>query len=71
MKEPKSTTISLQLADHSITYPKGVVKDVLVKVDKFIFPQILWCWTWRRMKMYRSFSDDLSFATGKTLIDVQ
>jgi len=38
MKEPKSTTISLQLVDHSIIYPKGVVEDVLVKIDKFIFP---------------------------------
>jgi len=28
----------LQLANCSITYPKGVVEDVLVKVDKFIFP---------------------------------
>ena len=32
------TTISLQLADRSIKYPRGVIKDVLVKVDKFIFP---------------------------------
>ncbi|XP_075515718.1 uncharacterized protein LOC142550529 [Primulina tabacum] len=36
--EVKSTTISLQLADRSIKYPRGVVEDVLVKVDKFIFP---------------------------------
>ncbi|XP_075499401.1 uncharacterized protein LOC142537792 [Primulina tabacum] len=35
--EVKPTTISLQLADRSIKYPRGVVEDVLVKVDKFIF----------------------------------
>ncbi|XP_073133386.1 uncharacterized protein [Henckelia pumila] len=35
--EMKSTMISLQLADRSITYPLGIVEDVLVKVDKFIF----------------------------------
>ncbi|XP_073133354.1 uncharacterized protein [Henckelia pumila] len=34
----KSTKISLQLADRSITYPLGIIEDVLVKVDKFIFP---------------------------------
>ncbi|XP_075486381.1 uncharacterized protein LOC142525987 [Primulina tabacum] len=34
----KPTTISLQLADRSIKYPRGVIEDVLVKVDKFIFP---------------------------------
>ncbi|XP_022877093.1 uncharacterized protein LOC111395346 [Olea europaea var. sylvestris] len=32
------TTFTLQLADRSITYPKGIIEDVLVKVDKFIFP---------------------------------
>ena len=31
------TTITLQLADRSITYPRGIIEDVLVKVDKFIF----------------------------------
>ena len=37
MDEPKSTNVSLQLADRSITYPKGILEDMLVKVDKFIF----------------------------------
>ncbi|XP_075473858.1 uncharacterized protein LOC142504902 [Primulina tabacum] len=36
--EVKPTTITLQLADRSLTYPHGIVEDVLVKVDKFIFP---------------------------------
>ncbi|KAI3445323.1 hypothetical protein Pfo_001988 [Paulownia fortunei] len=35
--EVKPSTITLQLADRSLTYPRGVVEDVLVKVDKFIF----------------------------------
>ncbi|XP_073137404.1 uncharacterized protein [Henckelia pumila] len=35
--EVRATTITLQLADRSITYPRGIVEDVLVKVDKFIF----------------------------------
>ena len=30
--------MTLQLADRSITYPEGKIEDVLVKVDKFIFP---------------------------------
>ena len=34
----KPTNMSLQLADHSIKKPYGVIEDVLVKVDKFIFP---------------------------------
>ncbi|XP_073294558.1 uncharacterized protein [Primulina huaijiensis] len=36
--EVKPTTITLQLADRSLKYPSGIVEDVLVKVDKFIFP---------------------------------
>ncbi|XP_073120537.1 uncharacterized protein [Henckelia pumila] len=38
MGEPKPTRVSLQLSDRSIKYPRGIIEDVLVKVDKFIFP---------------------------------
>ncbi|XP_061342861.1 uncharacterized protein LOC133289024 [Gastrolobium bilobum] len=38
IKELKPTTVSLQLADRSIRRPDGVIEDVLVKIDKFIFP---------------------------------
>ena len=38
LEEMKPTTIILQLIDRSIKYPMEVVDDVLVKVDKFIFP---------------------------------
>ena len=36
--EPKSTIISLQLADRSYQHPQGIIENVLVKVGKFIFP---------------------------------
>ncbi|XP_061354343.1 uncharacterized protein LOC133298976 [Gastrolobium bilobum] len=36
--ELKPTIVSLQLADRSIRRPDGVIEDVLVKIDKFIFP---------------------------------
>ena len=36
--ELKLTTITLSLADRSVKIPKGIVKDVLVKVDKFYYP---------------------------------
>ena len=36
--EARPTTVTLQLADRSLKHPRGVIKDVLVKVDKFIFP---------------------------------
>ncbi|XP_038896584.1 uncharacterized protein LOC120084839 [Benincasa hispida] len=34
----RPTTITLQLVDRSITHPEGKIEDVLVQVDKFIFP---------------------------------
>ncbi|XP_058745990.1 uncharacterized protein LOC131618849 [Vicia villosa] len=36
--EMKSTRMTLQLADKSTTSPYGVAQDILVKVDKFLFP---------------------------------
>ena len=36
--EIKPTRMTLQLTDRSIKYPNGVVEDVLVKVNKFLFP---------------------------------
>ncbi|XP_052488025.1 uncharacterized protein LOC128041754 [Gossypium raimondii] len=36
--EPKPTRMSIQLADRFVKYPRGIIEDGLVKVDKFIFP---------------------------------
>jgi len=38
IREPKPTSVSLQLADRSVKYLRGVIEDVLVKVDKLYFP---------------------------------
>ena len=35
--EVRPTRMTLQLADRSIKYPYGIVEDVIVKVDKFLF----------------------------------
>ncbi|KAK8652156.1 hypothetical protein V6N13_061178 [Hibiscus sabdariffa] len=36
--EAKPTTVTLQLADRSYVQPEGKIEDILVRVDKFIFP---------------------------------
>jgi hypothetical protein len=36
--ELKPTSMTLQLADRSMKIPRGIVEDVLIKVDKFYFP---------------------------------
>nr|GEX41880.1 reverse transcriptase domain-containing protein [Tanacetum cinerariifolium] len=38
LSELTPTRMTLELADRSITHPKGVAKDVFVKVEKFHFP---------------------------------
>ncbi|KAL4290705.1 hypothetical protein GQ457_14G017330 [Hibiscus cannabinus] len=38
IEEAKPTTVMLQLADHSYVQPEGKIEDILVQVDKFIFP---------------------------------
>ncbi|GJS27469.1 reverse transcriptase domain-containing protein, partial [Tanacetum coccineum] len=38
LPEHTTTRMTLELTDRSITRPKGVVKDVFVKVGKFHFP---------------------------------
>ncbi|XP_073119981.1 uncharacterized protein [Henckelia pumila] len=69
--EPKSTRMSLQLADRSIKYPRGIIEDVLVKVEKFILPVDF---------VVLDMEEDLDMplilgrpflATGKSLIGVQ
>ena len=34
----KPTRVTPRMADNSIKHPRGIVKDIFVKVDKFIFP---------------------------------
>ena len=38
LRELEPTDITLKLADRSVKIPRGIVKDVLVQVDKFYFP---------------------------------
>ena len=38
VREIRPSTTTLQLANRFHTYPEGKIQNVLVKVDKFIFP---------------------------------
>ncbi|XP_073017840.1 uncharacterized protein [Primulina eburnea] len=68
--EVKPTTISLQLADRSIKYPRGVVEDVLVKVDKFIFPVDFVVLDMEEDREIPLILGRPFLATGRALIDV-
>ncbi|KAI3767638.1 hypothetical protein L2E82_17938 [Cichorium intybus] len=38
LPEPKPVRMAINLANKAVTYPRGIVEDLLVKVDKFVFP---------------------------------
>ncbi|PIN10813.1 DNA-directed DNA polymerase [Handroanthus impetiginosus] len=69
--EAKSTSITLQLADRSLTYPRGVIEDILVKVDKFIFPADFVVLDMEADSEIPIILGRPFLATDRTLIDVQ
>nr|XP_023894290.1 uncharacterized protein LOC112006229 [Quercus suber] len=69
--EVKPTTISLQLVDRSIKYPRGVIENVLVKVDKFIFPADFIVLDMDEDEEIPLILGRPFLATRRTLIDVQ
>ncbi|KAK6144500.1 hypothetical protein DH2020_021320 [Rehmannia glutinosa] len=69
--EVKPSTVTLQLADRSLTYPKGIIEDVLVKVDKFIFPMDFLVLDMEEDRDVSLILGSPFLAMGKALIDVQ
>lgn len=71
VSECSSTTVTLQLADRSHTYPEGKIEDVLVKVDKFSFHVAFIVLDFEVDKNVPYILSIPFLITGKTLIDVQ
>ncbi|KAH9735037.1 hypothetical protein KPL71_017612 [Citrus sinensis] len=69
--ECRPTTVTLQLTDRSHAYPEEKIEDVLVKVDKFIFPVDFIVLDFEADKEVPIILGRPFLATGKTLIDVK
>ena len=69
--EARPTTVTLQLADRSLKHPRGVIEDVLVKVDKFIFPTDFIVLDMEEDKEIPIILGRPFLATGRAMIDVQ
>ena len=69
--EARPTTVTLQLADRSLKHPQGVIEDVLVKVDKFIFPADFIVLDMEEEKEISIILGRPFLATSKAMIDVQ
>ena len=69
--EARPTTVALQLANRSVKHPQGVKEDVLVKVDKFIFPTDFIVLDMEEDKEIPIILGRPFLATGRAMIDVQ
>ena len=69
--EARPTTVTLQLVDRSLKHPRGIIKDVLVKVDKFIFPADFIVLDMEEDKEIPIILGRPFLATGRAMIDVQ
>ncbi|XP_047978644.1 uncharacterized protein LOC125220524 [Salvia hispanica] len=66
----KPTRITLQMADRSVTYPEGIIEDVLVRVNDFIFPVDFVVLDMEEDRNVPLILGRPFLATGKALIDV-
>ena len=71
ISEVKPTMVSLQLADRSINFPYGIVEDVLVMVDCFMFPANFLILDMEEDAKMLLIVRRAFLATGRALIDVQ
>ncbi|XP_062115258.1 uncharacterized protein LOC133829567 [Humulus lupulus] len=69
--EARPITLTLQLANRSLTYPRGIIEDVLVKVEKFIFPADFIVLDMEEDEDVPIILGRPILATGQALIDVQ
>ncbi|KAL4332766.1 hypothetical protein GQ457_07G014150 [Hibiscus cannabinus] len=67
----RPTTVMLQLADRSYIQPEGKIEDILVRVDKFIFPADFIVVDCEADKFAPIILGRPFLATGRTLIDVE
>ncbi|XP_060969676.1 uncharacterized protein LOC133036918 [Cannabis sativa] len=67
----RPTTVTFQLADRSMAHPEGKIEDVLVQVDKFIFPADFIILDYEEDREVPIILGRPFLATGRTLIDVE
>lgn len=71
LPDPTPIIIYLSLVDWTFIYLKGIVENVLVKVDIFIFPGNFIILDFEEDKDIHIIAERPFLATGRTLIDVQ
>ncbi|KAI3776736.1 hypothetical protein L1987_46525 [Smallanthus sonchifolius] len=67
--EPTPTRMSIQLADRSVKYPRGIVANMLVKVDRFVFPALIDVYSGRLT--LRVDEEEVTFDVGRSMQHTQ
>ena len=67
--EARPTTMTLQLVDRSLKHPRCIIENVLVKVDKFIFPMDFIVLDMEEYKEIPTILRRSFLETGRALID--
>ena len=70
LDEAHLTTVTLQSVDRSLKHPRGMIEDVLVKVDEFIFPVDFIVLDMEEDKEIPIILARPFLATGRAMIDV-
>ncbi|XP_070055661.1 uncharacterized protein [Nicotiana tomentosiformis] len=68
--EIRSVPISLQLVDQTTLVPKGIVEDILVRIDKFVFPADFIVVNMEENKEVSLILGRLFLATSRTILDI-
>ena len=69
--EARLITFTVELADMSLKHPRGVIEEVMVKVDKFIFPADFIVFNMEEDKEIPIILGRPFLATSRAMIDVQ
>lgn len=60
--KPKPIQMTIYLTDKPVTSPRGICEDLLITIDKFVFPTYFLVLYMEEAIKFRSFSGDLSLA---------
>ncbi|XP_016476694.2 uncharacterized protein LOC107798236 [Nicotiana tabacum] len=66
----KSVPVSLQLADQTTIIPEGIIKDILVRVEKFAFPAVFIVVDIEVIKEIPLILGRPFFCTGRAILDI-
>ncbi|XP_023743322.1 uncharacterized protein LOC111891494 [Lactuca sativa] len=66
----KATRMMIHMANHSVTHPRGIVEDILVKFGKFVFPIVFFILDMKEYTNVQIIIGRLLLNTDRALVDI-